>query len=104
MFSIDPFADLSGLLDQEDDELKEDGQPTVSLGGLLKLTMITNMVKLMAAPDGQIFANTGLSSFLSLLQGFRVAPKRRGSRGRNEVLIDFPLYSLDSLWKKDCKK
>lgn len=54
VFSIDPFSDLSGLLDQEDDELKEDGQPTVSLGGSLKLTMITNMVKLMAAPDGQI--------------------------------------------------
>ena len=58
IFSIDPFVDLSGLLDNDNPQSMEDTNANpeayVTLAGSLKLTMITNMLKLMAAPDGKI--------------------------------------------------
>jgi len=69
MFSLDPFVDLSGLLDEEDEVLSDDPSGNtryVTLAGGLKLTMITNQIKLMAAPDGKIdnFQSAAISRIL----------------------------------------
>ncbi|MGR6425746.1 TraC family protein [Aeromonas veronii] len=69
MFSLDPFVDLSGLLDDEDAVLSDDPSGNtryVTLAGGLKLTMITNQIKLMAAPDGKIdnFQSAAISRIL----------------------------------------
>ena len=56
-FSIDPFCDLTGLTDDDNsglDSTMDNGRGYVTLAGSLKLTMISNILKLMAAPDGNM--------------------------------------------------